>query len=51
MHLDEIQSSNYKPCRGGETPPLIVFRPTENRYNTGILLPITNSHYQRQLDN
>ena len=33
MHLDEIQLLNYKPCRGGVSPPSIVFHPTENRYN------------------
>ena len=33
MHLDKIQSLNYKPCRGEVSPPSIVFHPTENRYS------------------
>ena len=32
MHLNEIQWSNYKTCRGGVSPPSIVFHPTDNRY-------------------
>ena len=37
MHLDEIQQLNCKLCRGGVSPPLIVFHPTENRYNQEII--------------